>query len=89
MGNCGILVKNIGIILKKFSLSCGQHFRGHINTKMSWILCVVTDKKNKFQSKEFPEFPSKWCPTSEILHFIKSSQFLFKSTWKLLNMQSY
>ena len=40
-GNCGILVGNIGIILTKCSLSCGQHFRGHINTKISWILCVV------------------------------------------------
>ena len=42
-GNCGILVGNIGIILKKCSLSCGQHFRGHINTKNSWILCVVVN----------------------------------------------
>ena len=47
------------------------------------------DKKNKFQSEDFPEFPSKWHPTSEILRFIKSSQFLFKFTWKLINVQSY
>ena len=50
-GNCGILVGNIGIIFKKCSLSCGQHFRGHINTEISWILCVVINGSEKQISK--------------------------------------